>query len=243
MTAKVLKAGLVVFVLAGILAGTAVAQDGDADPVWRSDGGGGTAGQVNLEIVEAYQDAVNRGDLEAIMALFAEDAVLTMTNVPVLIAGEQVPLWIGPELRAPFLVVNMDALVGKAQIRAYHDYSVGIDTELQVDNCTVTEGTVACTAIETDDWLSAAGLAPSVYTSAVFTVEDGLIREVRVTLSPESAQATTQTLWAFGFWVMENSPDEFARLFTPDGKYIHSCTCGELAVRLAQGWGVVAAQP
>jgi hypothetical protein len=120
--------------------GTAAAQDDHTTNNFQSGGGGGSSAAA--EIVQAYQDAVNQHDLDAAMALFAEDAVLALANVPTFVVGEQVPLMLGPGQPAPFLVVNMTPMTRHAQIRAYHEYLVGVKAQLAFEDCLVDDDTV-----------------------------------------------------------------------------------------------------
>lgn len=169
-----------------------------------------TAQQDLLSLVQAYQQAKNNQDVEALAAMFAGDA--------------------------EFELVGMGTMVGSEQIRALDEYDVGINTWLEFSNCTEEGNTVTCDVVETNDWLDAAGLSENRYTSSVFTFEDGLITNISATLSPESAQALGQVLQAFTPWIAQNHPEAMPTLFTSENQFIYSRENGVLVVSLLREW-------
>ncbi len=163
-----------------------------------------------VSLVQAYQEAKNRQDVDAVQAMFAEDAVFEMAG--------------------------MGTMVGLEQIRALDEYDVGINTRLEFSNCAQEGNTVTCEVVETNDWLDAAGLPENRYPSSVFTFEDGLIVRITANLSPESAQAIGQTLQAFVPWIAQNHPEAMPAFFTPENQFIYSLDNGVLVVSLLREW-------
>lgn len=192
MAVKILGGGIIMFALALFAAGTATAQED------------------LLSLVQAYQEAKNRQDVEAVAAMFAEDA--------------------------EFEMVGMGTMVGREQIRALDEYDVGINTRLEFSDCTQEGNTVTCDVVETNDWLDAAGLSENRYVSSVFTFENGLITRISAILSPESAQALGQTLQAFVPWIAQNHPEAMPQLFTAENQFIYSRENGVLVVSLLREW-------
>ncbi len=192
MAVRILGGGVIVLALAFFAAGAATAQ------------------QDLLSLVQAYQEAKNRQDVEALAAMFAEDA--------------------------EFELVGMGTMVGREQIRALDEYDVGINTRLEFSNCVQEGNRVTCDVVETNDWLDAAGLSENRYTSSVFTFEEGLITRISAALSPESAQATGQVLQVFAPWIAQNHPEAMPKLFTPENQFIYSRENGVLVVSLLREW-------
>lgn len=163
-----------------------------------------------MSLLRVWEAAANRHDLDAMEAMFAADA--------------------------EFELVGQVTLVGKEQIRSIHDYDAGLNTRLDNHDCVVEGNTVTCQVTEHNDWLDAAGISEVHYTSAVYTFEDGLIKRIEATLSPESGQAIGQALQAFDAWATENRPEEYAKLFNPEGRFIYSRESGVRVVGLLKEW-------
>jgi len=193
MAAKLLGLSLVVVALATLLSGVALAQ-----------------GEDLVSLVQAYQDAENSHDLDAIMTMFTDDAV--------------------------FELVGMGKLVGPEQIRAIHDYDAGLHTELNFYNCSAEGNTVTCEVTERNDWQRAAQIPEYHYSSSVFTFQDGKIQSIIATMSPESAQTLGQTMQAFNQWAMANRPDEVAKLLDENGQFIYSHESAPIVVGLIEEW-------
>ena len=191
MAVKVLRMGVVVLILATLLTGTAAAQED------------------LVSLVQALQDTMNRGDLDAHMALYADDA--------------------------EFEFVGKGSLVGKEQIRGYKAYSIALNTDLQFSDCTAGGNTVTCQLSRTDDMLRKAAAGP-LSVSVVFTFEDGLIQKQAVALSPESAKVYGQTSGAFLGWVGKDHPEAMVKLFTAEGQFVYSRENGELVASLVKEW-------
>jgi hypothetical protein len=188
---KVLGIGVVVLALVALITSTA-------------------AGQEDLvSLVEDLQEAMSRGDLDAAMALYTEDAV--------------------------FEFVGMGSLTGQEQIRGYKEYIAALNTDLQYSDCTQEGNTVTCDLTKNDDMLRKLGAGP-VSHSMSFTFEGGLVQKQAVTTPPESAQVLGQTSGAFLGWVKENHPEAMAKLFTPEGQFVYSGENGDLVAGLIVEW-------
>ncbi|MGD8967604.1 MAG: nuclear transport factor 2 family protein [Anaerolineae bacterium] len=194
---NVLRIGVVVLLLAAVIASTAAAQ-GDL-----------------VSLVQALQDAMSRGDLDAAMAMYADDA--------------------------EFEFVGMGSLVGQEKIRGYKEYITALNTELQYSDCTAEGNSVTCKLTKNDDMLRKVTAGP-VSHSMAFTFEGGLIQKQAVTTPPASAQVLGQTSGAFLGWVKENQPEAMVKLFTPEGQFVYSGENGALVASLIPQW-VPAALP
>lgn len=165
----------------------------------------------SIELVQAYEAAHNNDNVEATMAMFAEDAV--------------------------FELVGQGTLSDLEAIRAIHDYDKGIQARLSFENCVADGLTVTCEAREQNKWLAAAGLEEIFYPSSVFTFnETGRIEKIMATVAPEDGTAMGAVLAEFVPWLMAERPSEFEQLFTPDGQFIYSENSGLMVVDLLQQW-------
>jgi hypothetical protein len=191
MIAKPLKTVVILLILATLFASTAAAQED------------------LMSLVQAYHDSWNRGDVDAHMALYADDAECE--------------------------IVGYGSLVGQEQIRGYKEYYAALNVDVQFSDCTVEGNTVTCQLSRHDDVLRKAAAGP-VSISAVFTVEGGLIQKHVGALLEESAPAYYQTSGAFIGWVKENRPEAMAKLFTPEGQFVFSGETGELVASLVKEW-------
>ena len=128
-----------------------------------------------VAVVTALYEAVNAGDVEAAVALFADGAIM---NVPV----------------AP---PNMPAkYTGKAEIRLWLESEVAQHTEYVLNETQIDEGTVTATISLSDDILQGLGIAPLEMTDE-FTIQDGKITARTLVPTDESVakmQAAVATL-------------------------------------------------
>jgi len=171
-----------------------------------------------LSLIREYETQKNNGNLEAVLQMFAEDAVL----------------YFGP----------MGSLSGVDQIRGIHEYDIAIDARLKFTGCTVDENKVACRTVETNEWLRLAGIESLVYDESLFEFSpDGRIQSVAGTLSPESSQSLGIALAQFDEWARANEPGEYAALFSAKGAFVYSSTNGEKVLALLRQWRTAAEVP
>lgn len=165
----------------------------------------------NVSLVQAYETAANAHDIDAVMSMFADDAV--------------------------FELVGQGTLPNLEAIQAIHEYDKGINTQITLQNCTAAGQTVTCEVAEQNDWLSAAGLGEIFYPSSVFTLtETGKIQKISSTVSDEDGAAMGSVLAEFVPWLMTERPEESASLFSQDGQFIYSEENGVLVVDLLAQW-------
>lgn len=161
-----------------------------------------------LSLVEAFEDAANRHAIDEIMAMFSDDAELEL--------------------------VGLARLVGKKEIRPMFEYDAGVKGEIHLINCTASADTVSCQLVERNDRLRVAGLDKLLYPSCVLSFTNKLIRSWRAVPDPEPARAFDQFWGAVRLWIAENYPADYARIFTPEGRFIRNRDNGERAVQLAR---------
>ena len=128
-----------------------------------------------VAVVTALYEAVNAGDVEAAVALFADGAIM---NVPVS----------PPNMPAKY--------TGKAEIRLWLESEVAQHTEYVLNETQIDEGTVTATISLSDDILQGLGIAPLEMTDE-FTIQDGKITARTLVPTDESVakmQAAVATL-------------------------------------------------
>ena len=128
-----------------------------------------------VAVVTALYEAINAGDVEAAVALFADGAIM---NVPV-------P---PPNMPAKY--------TGKAEIRLWLESEVAQHTEYVLNETHIDEGTVTATISLSDDILQGLGIAPLEMTDE-FIIQDGKITARTLVPTNESVakmQAAVATL-------------------------------------------------
>jgi hypothetical protein len=144
-----------------------------------------------VNLVESFQEVVNCHNVDEILAMFREDA--------------------------EFEIVGQSKLRGKQEIRNIFDYDVGVNTELKFINCKSEGDSVHCRILERNDRLDAIDISELAYASCTFVFKDGLIQRFTATIPDESMRYIMEKWQNFIPWITENYPDEYSRMFTPDG--------------------------
>jgi len=163
-----------------------------------------------LSLVQAFQNVANRHDVDTVMVMFADDAV--------------------------FELVGLYNLVGKQQIRAIFEYDDGVNTDLQIINCTSEGDTVTCQVVERNDRLEAIGISKLQYTSCVLTFKEGLIEKFTARLPAESARSIGEIWQTFLPWLGKNYPADYSKMISPGGRFIYNRENGERVVPLLKEW-------
>ena len=166
-----------------------------------------------LTVVNAANDAWNAGDVEALKALYADDATVSFPDWDEVLTGrEQIDAWIAGLVASNFLIepesVQAEGETATVVAKAWADES------------------------------RAAGIAPLV-TTDVYTVQEGLITSQTSTLSEESAAKLMAVLDAAE---PETMPETGAPTFAVYGALVALgavCTLGGLALMLRRSWGVM----
>ena len=160
-----------------------------------------------LSLVRAYEEVFNRHDLEAVVALFADDAVLQNA-------------WING--------------IYKADIKIQHDFVFGLNQTIQNSECSVVKDTVACKALVRDDCIKAAGIDGYHYTSVEYVFEDMKIYRVTGTESSDDGQTMTGFYRRMFGWSSAHRPEENSKLSDSNGSPIVNRETGKIYVKLCQ---------
>ncbi len=166
---------------------------------------------INLiDLVESFQERVNQHNIEKIMAMFTEDAT--------------------------FEIVGFSKFAGKQQVKIIFEYDIGVNTNLEFINCKSEGNTVHCQLLERNDRLDAIGIRELKYSSCILTFKDGLIQSFAAEIPPEFVEHNSKILKKFIPWLTENHPDDYARMFMPDGRFIYNRENGRDVVPLLRKW-------
>ena len=160
-----------------------------------------------LSLVRAYEEVFNRHDLEAVVALFADDAVLQNA-------------WING--------------IYKADIKIQHDFVFGLNQTIQNSECSVVKDTVACKALVRDDCIKAAGIDGYHYTSVEYVFEDMKIYRVTGTESSDDGQTMEGFYDGMFGWSGAHRPEENSKLSDSNGSPIVNRETGKIYVKLCQ---------
>jgi len=117
-----------------------------------------------LTIANAWNDALNAGDIDGALAYLADEAVLTFI---------------------PPTPGTSGVLTGKGEIRAWYEAVVAAHGVGTLSDCQVDGETLTCTDTYTDDDFAAMGVG-SIVGEWVAVVRDGKIQSYTFTMSAES---------------------------------------------------------
>ena len=137
---------------------------------------------------------------------------------------------------ATFEIVGLSKFAGKQQVKNIFEYDIGMNTNLQFINCKSEGNTVHCQILERNDKLDAIGISELKYSSCIFTFKDGLIQSVAVEIPSDSVEQNSKFLKKLIPWFTEKYPNEYARMFGPDGRFIYNRENGRDVVPLLRKW-------
>ena len=113
---------------------------------------------------------------------------------------------------------------------------VGVNTNLQFINCKSEGNTVHCQILERNDRLDAIGISELKYNSCIFNFKDGLIQSFAAKIPADFVEHNRKILKKFIPWLIENHPDDYSRMFMPDGRFIYNRENGRDVVPLLRKW-------
>lgn len=165
--------------------------------------------KTEKEIVEAYLEALNHHDIDAVMSLYDDDTV--------------------------FEIVDGDDIVGKSALRPFQEFYNALNSQWRFFDYVSEPGQISCKVTVQNDYFRILGVDELRYSSNTMTIRDGLITSVRVALSQESREQVRQAEEAFDAWVTKEKPEIVAKL-APDGKFITSKDSALELMALLREW-------
>ena len=144
--------------------------------------------------VKAWADAINRGDVDAALALITEDAS-----------------WFGC-----YSCGEGTTGTGKEQVRPGFEDLVGQETKLQVKECQPQGDRVACSLSVVNGCIVALGAPDGLAAKLVFIYKpDGKVREASFALN-DPRKGDYQGFWNLSqAWALENRAEEYAKMKLP----------------------------
>jgi hypothetical protein len=140
--------------------------------------------QDPITLLQHYQDVCNRYDIDAAVALFADDG---------------------------YIEVYGSVYCGRAALRAAHECDMGSQTQVSFDDYVVQRERVSCTFITRDVLDRAVGL-DGRHMQAEFTIRNGrIVRFLSLPADEQERQRHAAAKHAFHVWARTHYPDEVAK--------------------------------
>jgi hypothetical protein len=140
-----------------------------------------------LPIIKAYQDAANRGDVDAAVAFFADQAIVMM----------------------------LGGAVGRDEIRGVEEWQTGLNHRLEFTDCKTAGNTVTCKGFLTDDCAKAVGGLGVRFDEVTFTIHDGKIQKVYGSASDVDSTRNDENGSLMIAWAQSNRPEDYAKSINP----------------------------
>jgi len=153
-----------------------------------------TCGHKPIDIVLAYQEALNAGDVDKVMSLHTEDA--------------------------HFRVPGLFDLQGQEALRGLVEYDRELHTTLEFGEIEVRGDTVFCQAKETNDWIETADIGEFYYHGLIVT-RSGRIEAIEAAFIPETNQAFQRVMKPLMDWARAERSDELAKMM-PQGRFLYN---------------------
>ena len=165
-------------------------------------------------MADTWQAAFNAGDVDALLALYADGATWTQTNMAD--------------------VAGQDALAEQLA------FDLGLQGEMMLSDCVADDESVTCQGEWVHGWQTAVSLSPFTFDSITWTVADDLIVQEQRLLSADTV-ASNDALWAdFKPWCKAQHPGDSRKLFSrEDGRLIPSAENAALLVEVLIEWQAV----
>ena len=162
-----------------------------------------------IDLVKTFQERLNEHNIEKIMSMFSEDATVERVGYSKFAGKQQVK-------------INFEYDSGKQQIKNILEYQDEVNSNYQFTNYKSEGDTVHCQSSQRNDIIDAIGVSGRGYNSCIFTFKDGLIQSVAVEIPPESVEQNSKILKKLIPWLTEKYPNEYVRMFMPDGRFIYN---------------------
>ncbi len=165
---------------------------------------GDLVGQVN-----AFMSALNRGDVEAVMAMFTDDAEYRAAHVG----------------------------VGKPQVRTVIEYLDGTGLRLIWSECAQTGQEVSCNVFGRDDAMAVNGTPGVRFKPYTFTFKDGKIQKIMGTADGPEWAANSAASKEATTWLATNRADEWKKVTDEKGGLIRNAQTAPEIIRLLREYG------
>jgi hypothetical protein len=162
------------------------------------------------EVVKAYQAAVKSADIDSILSLFADDAVVEVFGM-------------GRPLQ------------GRNEIRSKAEYDSALHCDLSLTILESRKDTVFCQGLESNDWTRELELPPYDYSSFAFVIRAGKIVRLRAELSEQTVAGINNVMTRLIPWAQEKRPAILDSLMAHGG-FAFSVDSARLMMALLGEW-------
>jgi len=162
-----------------------------------------------LERVRVYEATYNAHDVENLMSFYADD-----------IKFEIVGLW----------VKN-----GKTAVRELAEWDRATNMHMAISDIKVSGDSVTFKLVETNDWWRLVGIGEICYEPSVMIFRNGLISEIRATMTQESLDAHAKAWPSIISWAKEHRGEELKELL-PGGTFVYGAVAAKKWIVLLQEW-------
>jgi hypothetical protein len=161
------------------------------------------------ERVRAYEATYNTHDVEKLMSFYADDV--------------------------EFEIVGVWVKKGKAVVRELAEWDKATNMHMTISDITVSGDTVTCKLVETNDWWRLAGMGEAYYEPCVMIFHNGLISEMRATMTQESLDAYARVWPSIISWARDHRSEELNELL-PGGLFVYGAEAANKWIMLLQEW-------
>ena len=165
----------------------------------------------NIDIARAYFQAHNNQDLDAGLALIADDVI--------------------------FEAIGSQKMRGKEALQMLGEWDAALNSHLSVSNFQERGNVVTCDVVEQNDWCHAAGIPELHYDICRIEVRDGKISRVATRLDAASNQALSHVLRQVINWAMVHRQRELHQLM-PNGEFVYDPRYAPAWLALMNQWRV-----
>lgn len=159
--------------------------------------------------VNAYAQAYNSHDVEKIMSFYSDDI--------------------------RFEAVGFFVKEGKEDVQNLTEYDAAVNIHMTISNIKVRGDTATFTLIESNDWFRLAGIEELIYEPNRVVFQDGLIKEIRAEITPESAKTVGKAWQTIMQWASRERSEALAELM-PGGKFMYTAESAQKWLKLLKDW-------
>jgi len=163
-------------------------------------------GHKPVDIVMAYQEALNAGDVDRAMSLYAEEA--------------------------HFRVPGVFDLQGREALRGLAEYDRELHIVLEFGEIEMRGDTVFCQVKETNEWIETAGIS-ELYYQGFIVVRRGWIETIEIPLTPESEKAYRRVMMPLMGWARAERPEQLAEMM-PQDEFVYNAGNAQRSLSLLQ---------
>lgn len=161
------------------------------------------------QLVRDYEATYNTHDVERLMAFYADDIRFEIAGV-----------WVKK---------------GKKAVRELAEWDKATNMHMTISDIKVSGDTVTFNLVETNDWWEIAGIGGVHYEPSVMIIRNGLISELRATMTQASLDAYARVWPSIMSWASEHRSEELAELL-PGGEFIYGMEAAKKWLVLLQEW-------